>query len=249
VEQGFGSGLVQPILKKGEQYGVLYGSNYLRTEGTNQLLIDPATGRPIPSLEPKIIGNPNPDFLLGLINTFSYRGLTLSGLIDYRQGGQLYSSTLQSELGRGVTRDTEDRERVVIVNGVQANPTTREPIRDSNGNFIPNNTAISVNDYYFGTAAINSPAEVSIYDATTVRLREMTLGYALPRALLEKTPFGQVNISLSGRNLYWYSPNIPKYSNFDPETSTYNSGSNAQGIEFTTAPSTRRYGVNLRVSF
>ncbi|GAA4346643.1 SusC/RagA family TonB-linked outer membrane protein [Hymenobacter saemangeumensis] len=250
IEAGFGSGLVQPILKEGQPYGVLYGSNLMRTDD-GRLLVNPATGRGIANPNPKIIGNPNPDFLLGVINTFTYRGITLNTLIDYRQGGQLYSSTLQMELGRGVTKDTEDRDRIVILEGVQANPTTRQPIRDANGNFIPNSTAISVNDYYFGagTAAIGSPAESSIYDATTVRLREMTLGYNLPKSLLSKTPFGLINISLSGRNLFWYSPNIPKYTNFDPETSTYNSGSNAQGIEYTTAPSSRRYGVNLRVSF
>jgi hypothetical protein len=81
-----------------------------------------------------------------------------------------------------------------------------------------------------------------------VRLREISLGYDLPKSLLDKTPFGLINISLSGRNLYWYSPNIPKYTNFDPETSTFGA-SNQQGFEYTNAPNSRRYGVNLRVTF
>ncbi|TGE19247.1 SusC/RagA family TonB-linked outer membrane protein [Hymenobacter elongatus] len=250
ITAGFGSGLVQPILMPGQPYGVLFGSNAERDDQGN-FLVDPTTGRLIASLNPKIIGNPNPQFLMGFINQFSYKGLTLNTLIDYRKGGSIYSTTLQSELGRGVTKDTEDRDQLLVIKGVQGDPITREPIRDADGNTIPNNKAISLNDYYFGagSAGIGGSAEQSIYDATTVRLREVTLGYDLPKSLLQKTPFSIINVSLSGRNLYWYSPNIPKYTNFDPETSTYNSGSNAQGIEFTNAPSTRRYGVNLRVTF
>ncbi|MCB2407496.1 SusC/RagA family TonB-linked outer membrane protein [Hymenobacter sp. BT178] len=250
IDPGFGSGLVQPILQPGQPYGALYGSNVDRDDQGN-VLIDPTTGRMIPALDPKIIGNPNPQFLMGFINQFSYKGITLNTLIDYRKGGSIYSTTLQQELGRGVTRDTEDRDQLLVIKGVQGNPSTHQPIRDTNGNTIPNNTAISLNDYYFGvgSAAINGTAEQSIYDATTVRLREITLGYDLPKSLLQKTPFGSINVSVSGRNLWWYSPNIPKYTNFDPETSTFNSGSNVQGIEYTNTPSVRRYGINLRVNF
>ena len=76
----------------------------------------------------------------------------------------------------------------------------------------------------------------------------MTLGYDLPKSILGKTPFNVINLSVSARNLYWYSPNLPKNSNFDPETNTFGS-SNVQGIELTNAPNTKRYGVNLRVTF
>jgi len=133
---------------------------------------------------------------------------------------------------------------------VQGNPTTRTPLRNADGSTIPNNTAISVNDYYFssGAAGLGSIDEKGVYDATTVRLREISFGYDLPKSLLAKTPFGLINVSVSGRNLYWYSPNIPKYTNFDPETSTFGA-SNQQGFEYTNAPNTRRYGVNLRVNF
>ena len=248
------AGGIQSILKPGEEYGIMYGSRALRDSVTGKRLIDPKDGRLIRDPEQRIIGNPNPRYLMGFINQFTFKGITLNTLIDYRHGGDLYSTTLQSLLGRGVTKDTEDRDRLVILDGVQGDPTTFKPILTLDGQRIPNNTAISYNDYYFspggtgGGAAINSVDEVSIYDATTVRLREITLGYDLPRVLLDKTPFGIVNISVSGRNLYWYSPNIPKYTNFDPETSTFGS-SNQQGFEYTNAPNSRRYGVNLRITF
>ena len=232
----------------GQPYGVIFGSTAARDDNGN-LLINPATGRLILGAS-KVIGNPNPQFIMGFIDQFTYKNITLNMLVDFRKGGDLYSTTLQQELGRGVTLDTQDRDRLVIMKGVQGNPITKLPIRDANSNTIPNSTAISVNDLYFGagSAAIGAYDEQSIYDATTVRLREITLGYDLPKTLLTKTPFGLVNVSVSGRNLYWYSPNLPKHSNFDPETSTFGA-SNQQGFEYTNAPTTSRYGVNLRVTF
>ena len=241
------------LLIPGQPYGVLYGTAPKR-DGNGELYVDPINGRLIPSANNKIIGNPNPDFLMGFINQFTYKGITLNTLIDYRKGGSLYSTTLQEELGRGVTKDTEDRNRLVIINGIRYDRATGGAAVDANGNPARNTTAISVNDLYFsaggvgGGAASNGYHEQSIYDATTVRLREVTLGYDLPKAFLSKTPFGVVNLSVSGRNLYWYSPNLPKNSNFDPETSSYGA-SNFQGIELTNAPTTKRYGVNLRVTF
>ncbi|WP_310393256.1 SusC/RagA family TonB-linked outer membrane protein [Hymenobacter sp.] len=243
-------GGVQAILKPGEDYGVMYGSTAARDDQGNYL-VNPATGYLIEdAVNLKVIGNPNPQFLMGFINQFTYKGLNLNVLVDYRKGGDLYSTTLQSYLGRGVTKDTEDRNRLVVINGVQGDPATRQALTNADGGTIPNNTAISLNDYYFssGAAGLGSFDEQGIYDATTVRLREVSLGYDLPKALLAKTPFGVVNISISGRNLYWYSPNIPKHTNFDPETSTFGS-SNQQGFEYTNAPNSRRYGVNMRVNF
>ena len=238
----------------GQPYGVIFGSAAAR-DGEGRYLIDPNTGRLIRGAD-KVIANPNPQFIMGFINQFTFKGITLNTLIDYRKGGDLYSTTLQQELGRGVTRDTEDRDRLIVIKGVQGYP-NGTPIRQKDGNgqdisgsTIPNTTAISVNDFYFGagSAAIGAFDEQNIYDATTVRLREITLGYDLPKALLAKTPFGLINVSVSGRNLYFYSPNIPKHSNFDPETSTFGA-SNQQGYEYTNAPTTRRFGVNLRVTF
>jgi len=248
----FAGNSIRSLLIPGQPYGVLYGTAPLRND-KGELFVDPINGRLIAGKN-KVIGNPNPDFLMGFINQFTYKGLTLNTLIDYRKGGSLYSTTIQEELGRGVTKDTEDRNRLVIIDGIRYNPVTRGAALDANGNPIRNTTAISLNDYYFspagvgGGAASNGYNEQSIYDATTVRLREITLGYDLPKSLLSKTPFGVVNISVSARNIYWYSPNLPKYTNFDPETSTYGA-SNQQGYEFTNAPSTKRYGVNLRVNF
>ena len=248
----FGSnftGGIRPLLVPGQPYGVLYGTSAKRAPN-GDFYIDPVTGRLVPG-GLKILGNPNPEFLMGFINQFTYKGITLNTLVDYRKGGDLYSTTITEMLGRGVTKDTEDRNRLVLLNGFRYDRVTGAAAVDpGTGQQLRNTTAISVNDLYFGSgsAAINGFNEQSIYDATTVRLREVTLGYDLPKTLLGKTPFGVINVSVSGRNLYWYSPNLPKYTNFDPETSTFGA-SNQQGFEYTNAPTTRRYGVNLRVTF
>ncbi|MFD2721612.1 SusC/RagA family TonB-linked outer membrane protein [Hymenobacter monticola] len=244
---------LRALLIPGQPYGVLYGTSAKRDADTGELFVDPVSGRLVPGGN-KIIGNPNPDFIIGFINQFTYKGITLNTLIDYRKGGSIYSTTLQEELGRGVTKDTEDRDRLVIIDGLRYNTATGAAAVDASGARIRNTKAISLNDYYFsaagvgGGAATNGYNEQSMYDGTTVRLREVTVGYDLPKAFLGKTPFSVVNISVSARNLYWYSPNLPKNSNFDPETNTFGS-SNVQGIELTNSPNTKRYGVNLRVTF
>jgi hypothetical protein len=168
------------------------------------------------------VGDPNPDFKMGVTNTFTYKGFTLSALFDMTRGGDIYTVTVQSLLGRGVTRDTEKREFGVIIPGVYGDPLTGEPIL-SGGKTIPNQTRITSNDPWFSpnptvgaTFAINTAAEWSVYDATVYRLREVTLGYEFPKSLFSKLPIGSVTLSFTGRNLWYLAPNMPKYTNFDP---------------------------------
>jgi hypothetical protein len=215
------------------------------------LLIDPATGLLIQSQDFKFIGDPNPDFLASLGTGFSYKGFSLSCLWNYRHGGDLYSATTQFYLGRGVTKDTEDREGYFIVPGVYGDTDTNEPLL-VDGQKVVNTTQVLLNDIYFQTAggsyAINSSDEMSIYDATVIRLSEVAIGYSLPKSILSKTPFGSISLTVTGRNLWYNAPNFPKHTNFDPETSSFGA-QNYTGLEYNTAPSVKRYGVNLLLSF
>jgi TonB-linked SusC/RagA family outer membrane protein len=242
---------VVPVVRPGEQFGVLRGT-YAARDAQGNLLIDPNTGLIIQSLDTKIIGNPNPDYILGITNTISYKGFSLSGVIDYRHGGQIFSWTNQFLLGRGVTRDTENREVPKIVPGVLGNPNTLQPILGADGQPIRNNIQVVENNLWFQAGgrsfAINGPDETQIFDATTIRLREITLAYEFPKSWLSKTPFGSANLSLSGRNLWFRSPNMPQHTRMDPEVNTFGN-TNTQGIDFFAAPSTRRFGVNLRITF
>lgn len=236
----------------GQPFGVFYGTRFARDADGNYL-INPADGGIIADPTPGVIGDPNPDFKTSFINTLSYKGFTLRAQVDYRKGGDIKSTTIQSLLGRGVTRDTEDRERTFIIPGFYGDPATGLPVVDGNGNQIPNTNQLSMNELYFSPAAsntfaINSVDEADIYDGTVVRLREISLTYDVPKKFLDKTPFGAISLSFVGSNLWYHAPNVPKYTNFDPESTAYGS-STLQGIEVQSAPTAKRYGMRLNLTF
>lgn len=241
-----------PYIEPGLPFGYIRGTKSIRDDQGN-LLIDPSTGFPLSDPQEGMIGDPNPDYKAGLLNTFTYKGFFLNVLVDYTHGGDFYSVTLSSELGRGVTTDTKDRETAWVINGVYGDANTLKPILNSKGEEIPNTTKVSTNDLFFTTGgasstfAINSQTEWNIFDGTVWHLRELTFGYELPKSLLTRTPFGSATVSFSGRNLWYFAPNVPHASNFDPESQTYSS--TVQGFEFSAAPTSRRYGINLKVTF
>ena len=232
----------------GQPYGLIYGNAYAR-DSAGDILIDPNTGKPLVSGALQPIGNPNPNFILGITNNFTYRNFSLSVLFDWKQGGQLYSNTVGQMLSRGVTKDTENREFQIVSPGVLGNVNTLKPLLDANGKTIPNNVGISYEDYFFnGGLGPGGVDEGSVFDATVFRLREVSLAYSVPKNFLKKTPFGAASISVSGRNLFYYAPNFPKYCRFDPEVSSLGVG-NSQGYDNLAVPTTKRFGINLRVSF
>ncbi|MCD4834642.1 MAG: SusC/RagA family TonB-linked outer membrane protein, partial [Bacteroidales bacterium] len=235
-----------PVFEVGQPYGILRGSVSARDDEGN-LLINPGDGRLITDPNLATIGDPNPDFKLGVTNALSYKGLTLSFLFNYTHGGDLWSNSIVSLLGRGVTKDTEDREHSYIIPGVYGDPNTVEPLLDGDGNTIPNTTQISMNDLYFGNSfAINSAGEWGVYDATVLRLSDVSISYDIPQKFLNKVPFGGVSVAFSGKNLWFYTPNLPEHVNLDPELNGYGA-SNVQGIEYSNQPSVRRYGVSLTI--
>lgn len=247
-QAGILSGTISPYFEAGMPYGYLRGTKSLRDDQGN-LLIDPGTGLLIADPTEGYIGNPNPDYKLGITNTLSYKGFFLTALFDMTKGGDIYSVTVSSLLGRGVTNDTRDREASWVIPGVYGDANTGKPILDAGGKTIENHTRVTTNDLYFGNSfAINSQTEWNVYDATVYRIREVSLGYDFPKSLFKRLPIGSLNLSVSARNLWYLAPNMPKYTNFDPEVNSYGSAA-VQGIELSAAPTTRRFGVNLNVTF
>ena len=247
-------------IEAGFPYGYLRGGHSARTED-GQLLINQTSGMPMLDPNEDMVGDPNPDFKAGLTNTFSFKGFQLSVLFDWTQGGDFYSETIQSMLGRGVTLDTKDRETSRVIEGVYANNT---PVLGADGrnHYVPllvggkpvqNQTRVTTNDLFFtqGTGAsfaTNGAFEYSIFDGTVYRLREMVLAYSFPSSILNKLKLTAITFSVSGRNLWFLAPNVPKYTHFDPDINSVVSG-NTQGVETGGAPSTRRVGVNLNITF
>ncbi len=242
-----GSG-IKGVLEVGQPYGVLRGTVAARDEAGN-FLINPQSGKMIESTELGYLGNPSPDWRSSMGNTFSYKGVSLGFVFDISYGGSIYSNTIQALLGRGVTKDTEDRFGTRILPGVLGDADTQKPILDENGNTIPNFVQVSENSLWFDNSfAINTMDEFSVFDATVYRLRELSVTYDLPRKWFDKTFVGSASLSFIGRNLWFHAPNVPEHTNFDPVINTFGA-TNIQGIEHDAAPTVARYGFNLRVNF
>ncbi|MBT8275906.1 MAG: SusC/RagA family TonB-linked outer membrane protein [Bacteroidia bacterium] len=221
----------------------------LGVEGT--FLVSPDDGKIIDSdnlgLPIETVGDPNPDWNLTSINSFSYKGLTLSAQIEYQHGGDIFSQTATQYYRRGVTTaNVDNREGTYVVPGLLANPNTGELLLDEGGNPIQNNIQIGANDVYFISTV--DPVGQGIYDASHLRLRDVSLTYSLSEKMLEKTPFGNVTFAVSGQNLYIRTFNIPQAFNIDPEALSTGVG-NGQGLEFQTGPSNRRYSFSVKATF
>lgn len=241
---------------EGEALGVIQGSYALRDENGN-LLINPTNGKIFDSTEIEetedgrfadlgIIGDPNPDWTISTINTFKYKGFTLSAQLEYQHGGDIFSQTATQFLRRGVTKANVDREGSFIIPGVLADPTTGEVLLDGQGNPIENTIQLNGNDVYF--INLVDPSGQGVYDASHLRLREVSLGYEIPSKFLDRSPFGSVNFTLSGQNLYVKAFNFPDAFNFDPEALSTGVG-NGSGLEFQTGPTSKRYSFSIKATF
>ncbi len=214
--------------------GVIQGTMLQRDPKSGLPLVDDQ-GWYIPTTQSGIIGNPNPDYKVTGISTLSYKSLSFRMQWDFTKGGDIYSTTVRALLARGVTADLDfDRSLPIILPGVKQDGS-------------PNDIQTSASNAYFESLGFG-PNEVSVYDATVVRLREMSLSYALPSGFLQKSPFGNISINVSGTNLWYYAPNFPTHTNFDPETTSL-SGGVVAGFERLTGPSSRRIGVSIRATF
>ncbi len=242
-----GNSTVNIVHRTGEPFGQIFGNRMLRDPDDGSLIIsNNQLGRPL-SAGLGVIGDPNPDYIIGVKNTFTYKGFTFSFLIDYKKGGDMWSQTAEEIVGRGVI-DVGDREAGRVIPGYVANAEGTGPLIVE-GQKVRNNVVIANYDWYFTDSfGITNYTDAHVYDASVVRLREVSLGYSLPSKILENTPFGSVRVSLSGRNLWYNAPNFPKELNFDPETAV-SSSSNFQGLDFIGVPTTKRFGANLSLTF
>jgi hypothetical protein len=219
---------------EGQPYGIMKGT-VIQRDDQNRAIIDGAGFfNPDPNIQ--IIGNPHPDYTLSLSNTFRWKGFSLSAQLDYRKGGDMFSGTAEALFARGLSKDTDfDRTQTFVLDGVRSDGT-------------PNNTVITATNLYFENIGFG-PDELSVFDATTIRLRDITLSYSLPASLLQNTPFGGISVSLSGQNLWYNAVNMPPNSNVDTDALGFGADGNGLGFEFLNGPSVRRYGASLRVQF
>ena len=218
-------------LKKGGSFGDIYGKAFKRDADGKILYETDGEHQGLPMIEGDgntvKVGNANPDFTLGWTNTFSWKGLVLSLLVDGRYGGKVLSQTQADMDMYGVTKVTGDA-------------------RDRGYVMLEGQKITNVKGFYKsivgGRAGVT---EYYMYDATNFRLRELALGYTFPKRWMETTKFFRdIQLAFTARNLFF----IYKKAPFDPDL-ILSTGNDNQAIEVYGMPTTRSMGFSLRVMF
>ncbi len=231
-----GEAIIQ--LEEGMRYGGIYGYKYVR-DAAGSIVYD-SRGYPTYTTKNEYLGNGMFDKIAGLGNTFTYKNFSLYTLIDAKFGASIYSETNAIAYSNGRHMATlVGREDGLIGEGVDING-------NKNAVQIPGRTTQnppagsgSISGYY---QQISHIAEHFMYDASFVKLREVSLAYRLPKKFLGRIGANSGSVSFVARNLATLHS---KTENVDPESSI--SSGNAQGIERMVYPTTRNYGVTIRL--
>jgi TonB-linked SusC/RagA family outer membrane protein len=230
---GYVGSTVTMKLKEGDAYGNLYGTSYRRyyeTPPTNLKYLDVdrplligANGFPVANSQQLILGNSQPKWLGGIRNTFSYRGVTLSFLVDARWGMDQYDQYHNFLSAFGKLDYSENRDDVVVFDGLLADGTP-------NATPVWLGQAIGPDGLNYGGGFYRTYhrgiSENFVKDASFIKLRNASIGYELPKSLLERTPFQSVGISATVNNIILWTPWI----NYDPESFSAGAGRNATGF-------------------
>ncbi|RBL93104.1 SusC/RagA family TonB-linked outer membrane protein [Chitinophaga flava] len=222
---------VSVVAMVGQPLGTIIGTDYTYLNG--QKVVD-AQGHYVPTKTNVPIGNAYPDYVGGITNSFTYKGIYLSALIDFQHGGNFFSYTNLYGEKSGLLQSTVEnniRETGIVVPGITADG-------------HPNTVNITAQDHFSSNGG-NVISKANLYDASYVYLREAKIGYNLPESWYRKIGAQSARLSLYGRNLWLIKSNAP---NVDP-ANIINSSTNVQGIEGGALPSLRSYGLNLSVSF
>jgi len=220
--------------RPGEPFGNIRANAFARDENGNKII--GSNGLPIPADSPQDVGNITPDWTGGMRNTFSYKNISLSVLIDGRKGGDIFSVSDWFGAYSGLTEETAAdgiREHGLIVEGV-------------NEAGEPNDIVVTPQSYFGGYWGLE---ENSIIDGSYIKLREAVLTYRLPNSILTNVDFlKSVSVSVVGRNLAMLYTHWTNDVGIDPETG-FGTGLNGIGLEQFQLPTSRTIGFRLNLSF
>jgi TonB-linked SusC/RagA family outer membrane protein len=239
------------VAREGEPYGVLVGRRVKRTPD-GQIIVSQTTGRPIQDVDASgnntnfVLGSITPDWVGGVRNTFSWKGLSLSALLDMRQGSDVFSMTYVFGRLSGVLEESLEGRNTLeeVKNGYNFGGVYE--VKDADGNvtgYMPNTVLQSAEAW--NADIYNRRHDRGVFDGSFIKLREVTLGYDLPKAWFKNSFVNGLRLSVYGRNLALLKSNIP---HVDPETAFDNSNA-MQGIEFGQLPSARTFGMTFGASF
>ncbi len=243
---------------EGEAFGAILGKKLLRNPDGE--VIYGSNGYPLVGSKLEVLGNGVYDWTAGIGTSLSWKGLSLSALFDVKWGADVYSMSDMMACGNGTSLRTlegreawyasEEQRKAANVQLSDWTPTGGYVGKgvvnvgtEDNPVWETNQTPVDPQKYwaYFQSAGTPEPF---IYDASFIKLRELTLSYSLNKKWLARTPLTGVSLSVYGRNLWTLYSNLP---NIDPESS-YNNG-NGQGFEYGSLPSRRAWGFSVRLSF
>lgn len=234
---------IQILAVAGQPYGEIYGTQLstvtdVKDPNYGKLIL--VNGLPQAS---KIVrlGNQQAQALVGLANSFTYKGFGLSVLLDARIGGKIFSQTLDNMERNGtaavtVTNGTRDS---ILVKGVEYDEDSKQ--------YVPNTQRISTQQYWGATAGAGNTGITStnLYDATNVRIRNVQLSYTFPKRMLTNSFIQKAIVSVSCNNVWLITSHM---HGLDPE-SVYATGTPATGFENGSAPTTRTFYINLSLGF
>lgn len=215
---------------QGGRLGDIYPNvRYVRDENGNV-----KTRAGLPLVEQPIkrvpIGNIQPDLLMSVSPSFTYKGLSVSALFDMKFGGDIVSMSEAIATGYGTAKRTENRENIIF-NGVD----------ETTG--LPNTIAVNGEELYKMIGGENAVAEEFLYDASYIKLKELSFGYSFSKKMLNKTFINSLRVSLVGRNLCYLLKHTPGTS---PEGG-FDTTMFSQAIDFTSVPYSRTFGFSINV--
>lgn len=220
---------------EGEPFS-LYGTYWLRDEEGNFLISE--NGTRIKSSDSKNLGKVAPDWTMGIGNTFSYKGLSLSFLLDIRYGGVMYSGSVQQLRTSGLAKETLGNDRVEIIDRGFV-------YKDGKITGVENTKAVTPYQFW-NTNYDKAITEANVFDTTFIKLREIVLSYQMPKKWFSNCFIGSLSVGFEARNLWLIKSNVP---HIDPESSIFGPSSVGSGVEYAGIPSTRSYGFNIKLTF
>jgi TonB-linked SusC/RagA family outer membrane protein len=227
----------------GKEWGTFYGKTFKRNE-KGQIVVD-QNGMPITSTTNTILGNVNPDWTGGLRNSLTYKNLRISALVDCRKGGEVFSMSKADGQHSGLLEITVKdgvRENGMVVDGVY------EAGAEINGVDVSgetNQTLISARSYWRNS---RNWAELSLFDGSYIKLREVTVSYSLPKTIINNIGIQAAEVSVFAHNLALLYTDKSNNTPIDPDVS-FGGTVAGTGTEIFQLPSTRTVGCKLTFNF
>ena len=219
----------QLVAQVGQAYGTILGTDFVYDGNGNKVVDDNGFYK---ASDLKSLGSILPEYNMGFRNTLKYKSLSLSFLIDIQQGGKYFSTTHMWGMYSGMLEESAlggNREAGIVLAGVKEDGTQNDILLDAQT---------------WGSTYYNTVDAQNVFDASYIKLRDVTIGYELPKSLIGNV-FEGIRISAFARNVFaWNLAN----KGIDPENTSYGSG-NIQGMEGGSLPSTRTFGFNVNFKF